>query len=291
MFWVQDLWPESLSATRAVQSWKILKMVERLVRFIYSRCERILVTSSAYSAPIEGHGVDTCRILYFPQSVVDVYKPMTAESDAVERVMMPTGFRIMFAGNIGAAQDFGTILDAAERLKDYSEIHWVIVGDGRMRSWVEQQVKERGLSRSFHLLGRYPIQSMPHFFARADVMLVTLKREPIFALTLPGKIQSYLACGKPIIAALDGEGAILVRESGAGLSCPAQDADALAKAVLAMHRMHEEERKIMGIRGREYYELHFDRNMLINKLTGWMQELINEISELLTRWNMSETIY
>lgn len=73
-------------------------------------------------------------------------------------------------------------------------------------SWVEQQVKERDLSRSYHLLGRYHIQSMPHFFARADVMLVTLKREPIFTLTLPGKIQSYLACGKPIIAALDGEG-------------------------------------------------------------------------------------
>lgn len=283
MFWVQDLWPESLSATGAVQSGKILKMVERLVRFIYSRCERILVTSRAYSAPIERHGVDPCRILYFPQSVEDVYKPMTAESDAIERVMMPTGFRIMFAGNIGAAQDFGTILDAAERLKDYSEIHWVIIGDGRMRSWVEQQVKERGLSGSFHLLGRHPIQSMPHFFALADVMLVTLKREPIFALTLPGKIQSYLACGKVIIAALDGEGALLVRESGAGLSCPAQDANALAKAVLAMHRMPEEDRKKMGIRGREYYELNFDRNMLINKLSGWMQELVNEVKDFKQR--------
>ena len=283
IFWVQDLWPESLSATGAVQSEKILKMVERLVRFIYRRCERILVTSRAYSAPIERHGVDPCHILYFPQSVEDVYKPMTAESDAIERVMMPTGFRIMFAGNIGAAQDFGTILDAAERLKDYSEIHWVIIGDGRMRSWVEQQVKERGLSRNFHLLGRYPIQSMPHFFALADVMLVTLKREPIFALTLPGKIQSYLACGKPIIAALDGEGALLVRESGAGLSCPAQDADALAKAVLAMHRIPDEDRKIMGIRGREYYAVNFDRNILISKLTGWMQELVNEVEDFKQR--------
>ena len=280
IFWVQDLWPESLSATGAVQSEKILKMVERLVRFIYRRCERILVTSRAYSAPIERHGVDPCHILYFPQSVEDVYKPLTAESDAIEHGKMPTGFRIMFAGNIGAAQDFGTILDAAERLKDYSEIHWVIIGDGRMRSWVEQQVKERGLSRNFHLLGRYPIQSMPHFFALADVMLVTLKREPIFALTLPGKIQSYLACGKPIIAALDGEGALLVRESGAGLSCPAQDADALAKAVLAIHGMPDEDRKKMGVRGRKYYELNFDRNMLINKLTGWMQELVREAEDL-----------
>ena len=144
IFWVQDLWPESLSATGAVQSEKILRMVERLVRFIYSRCERILVTSRAYSAPIERHGVDPSRILYFPQSVEDVYKPLTAESDAIEHGKMPTGFRIMFAGNIGAAQDFGTILDAAERLKDYSEIHLVIIGDGRMRSWVEPQVKERG---------------------------------------------------------------------------------------------------------------------------------------------------
>ena len=121
---------------------------------------------------------------------------------------------------------------------------------------------------------------MPQFFALADVMLVTLKREPIFALTLPGKIQSYLACGKPIIAALDGEGALLVRESGAGLSCPAQDADALAKAVLAIHGMPDEDRKKMGVRGRKYYELNFDRNMLINKLTGWMQELVREAEDL-----------
>ena len=117
-------------------------------------------------------------------------------------------------------------------------------------------------------------------FLLADVMLVTLKKEPIFALTISVKVQSYLACCKPIIAALDGEGALLVRESGARLSCPAQDSDALAKAVLAIHGMPDEDRKKMGVRGRKYYELNFDRNMLINKLTGWMQELVRDAEDL-----------
>lgn len=274
MFWVQDLWPESLSATGAVRSEKIITIVTWLARMIYKGCDKILVTSRAYLGKIERLGVSSDSLCYFPQSAEELYQPLVMESNAPEHGLMPTGFRVIFAGNIGAAQDFGTILDAAERLKDYSEIHWVIIGDGRMRTWVEQQVKERGLSRSFHLLGRYPLESMPHFFALADVMLVTLKREPIFALTLPGKIQSYLACGKPVIAALDGEGGHLIEESKAGLSCPAEDSHALAEAILRMYKMPKSELENMGKHGREFYLANFERNMLIDRLQSWMQELL-----------------
>lgn len=272
MFWIQDLWPESLSATGAIKSKKALKVVEKLVRFIYSGCDLILVQSRAFSPSIEKEGVDPCRIAYFPNSAEELYKPVEVELDAPERSMIPAGFCVMFAGNIGAAQDFETILSAAEQLKEYADIHWVIVGDGRMRPWVEAQIDERGLTETVHLLGRHPVELMPRFFSIADVMLVTLKKEYIFSLTIPSKVQSYLACAKPIIAALDGEGARVIEESGAGVTCSAENPQALAEAVLKMYRLTEADLHDIGLRGRRYFEQHFERTVLLERLNNWIKE-------------------
>lgn len=273
MFWIQDLWPESLSATGAVRNPLILNMIGKLVRNIYSYCDQVLVQSEGFFSHVEGMGVDPGRVRYFPNWAEEMYKPLKVEKDVSENLDVPTGFRVMFAGNIGAAQDFGTILAAAERLKAYPDIQWVILGDGRMRPWVEQQIQDRELAGTVHLLGRHPLERMPRYFSLADVMFVTLKREPIFALTIPGKVQSYLACGRPIIAALDGEGARVVERAGAGLTCPAEDAEALGDRVLAMYRMSVSEREAMGLRGRAYFEAHFERKMLLDRLEGWMKEL------------------
>lgn len=272
-FWVQDLWPESLSATGAVSSPWILRQVERLVRFIYRGCDRVLVQSEAFIPSIEKLGVSRDRIAYFPNSAEDLYEPVTLPEDAPERASLPHGFRVMFAGNIGAAQDFGTILGAAERLKSYPDIHWLILGDGRMLPWVREQIEERGLGASVHLLGRYSVEAMPRYFSLADAMLVTLKKEPIFALTIPSKLQSYLACGRPIIAALDGEGARVVQEASAGVVAPAEDADGLAEAVLRMYRMDAGTREQTGLNGLWYFKAHFERAMLLDRLEGWLHEL------------------
>jgi glycosyltransferase involved in cell wall biosynthesis len=273
IFWVQDLWPESLSATGAVSSQWVLRIVERLVRFIYRGCDQILVQSRGFFQPIQRMGVDVERIRYFPNSVEEFYHPVSLENDATERGEVPGGFRVMFAGNIGAAQDFEVILSAAGILRSHPEIQWVVIGDGRLGSWVGEQVQERGLAGNVHLLGRRPQESMPRYFALADVLLVTLRKDPIFALTIPSKLQSYLACGKPIVAALDGEGARVVVESGAGRSAPSGDANALADAIMEIYRLPEHERAAMGLRGRQYYQTHFNRERLLDILETWMMEL------------------
>ena len=275
MFWVQDLWPESLSATGAVQSRTIINLVSRIVKLIYQGCDKILVTSRAYVTSIEKYGIESARILYFPQYVEPIYKPLVLAYDASERAIMPVGFRVVFAGNIGAAQDFGSILDAADILKAFTDIQWIIIGDGRMRTWVVEQVQQRKLTKTVHLLGRYPVESMPRFFSLADVLMVSLKRAPIFSLTVPGKVQSYMACGKPIIAALDGEGARMIEESGAGIVCPTENPDMLAKAVMRMYGMPEVQREEMGKHARDYYTANFEQNMLLNKFEEWAQELYN----------------
>jgi len=276
MFWVQDLWPETLSATRAVSSKRILKTVEMMVCFIYRRCNRILVQSRAFFAPMEKLAIDSSRIAYFPNSAEELYQPMVVEPEAPEHIGMPEGFRVMFGGNIGAAQDFETILKAAELLKGYSDIHLVVIGDGRMRPWVEVQIREHNLAKNVHLLGRHSVEAMPRYFSLADALLVTLRKEPIFELTIPSKIQSYLACAKPIIAALDGEGARIIKEAGAGLTCPAENPEALAKAVLTLYNMPQLERQVMGTRGRTYFNSHFEHKMLLDRLEIWMEELIKD---------------
>jgi colanic acid biosynthesis glycosyl transferase WcaI len=277
MFWVQDLWPESLSATGTVRARWILKAVERLVHLIYTGCERILVQSHAFTESVIALGARPERVLYFPNSAEALYQPVDARG-VHPSVQLPNGFRVMFAGNIGAAQSFETILGAAEALRSNSEIQWLILGDGRLLSWVEQEVVRRGLSGTVHLLGRHPVNSMPGWFAHADALLVTLKRDPIFALTIPSKLQSYMACARPIIAALDGEGARVVREAGAGIAVPAEDAEALARAVLEMYKMPPAEREGMGARGREYFLREFERDMLLERLDRWMKELVGEMS-------------
>ena len=274
MFWVQDLWPESLAATGAVSSNRILSFVAGIVKFIYRRCDKILITSQSFRKSVELHNGSPENILYFPQSAEDIFQPVTEKQVASELDSIPRGFWIMFAGNVGAAQDFKTIIASAKKLKEYEDIHWVIVGDGRMREWAENEAKKFGLSNKFHFLGRHPLEKMPAFFSHADALLVSLRKEPIFALTIPAKIQSYLACGRPIIAALDGEGAKIIDDACAGFTCPAETPEALAQIVLKMYETPKSEREIMGAKGRKYYEANFDRNMLLDKLEGWMRDLV-----------------
>ncbi len=273
MFWVQDLWPESLSATGAIRSPRILRLVAKLVAFIYRHCDRILVQSQGFVAPVAALSDDPGRIRYFPNWAEALYEPTQVEQNAPEVRELPGGFKIVFAGNLGTAQSFETILAAAERLKHHREIYWVILGDGHMKDWIQRQVAERGLSDQIYLLGQRPMQQMPRYFSLADALLVTLRRDPIFALTVPSKVQSYLACGRPIVAALDGEGAAVIEQSGAGLVCAAEDADGLAQSILTLYRMPREGREAMGAKGRQYYEATFERGRLLDQLEGWMQEL------------------
>lgn len=273
VLWLQDLWPESVSATGAVRSGLVLRLIERMVRFIYRRCDRILPTSKAYQPSIVERGGEPSRIVYFPQSVEEIFRPLEGEDHASQEINIPSGFCVMFAGNIGAAQDFPTILGAAERLRGYPDIHLVVLGSGRMMSWVEENVKKRRLESTVHMLGRYPSDAMPRFYAQADAMLLSLRKQPIFALTVPAKLQSYLACARPVIAAVEGEAARIVCEAGAGVACPAEDPVALSDAILAMYRLSKDERHAMGCRGRRYFQQHFDSARLMDRLEGLFAEL------------------
>lgn len=271
LFWVQDLWPETLQAVGAVKSALVLSAVGRLVSFIYKRCDVILAQSKSFIPQIFKHAPAESRVLFFPN-----WSEKTFTSDEVnlapELPSAPGCFSVMFAGNIGDAQDFPAILAAAESLKGHA-IRWLIVGDGRMAPWVAEEIKKRGLHDKVLMLGRFPSERMPSFFQHADALLVSLKDEPIFAMTIPSKLQTYLSAGIPVLAMLNGEGSDVVRESGSGITCGAGDHEGLAKAVLQLSQATPEERLEMGRKGRELSQREFDRDTLISRLEDWMGEL------------------
>ncbi|MBF0191754.1 MAG: glycosyltransferase family 4 protein [Magnetococcales bacterium] len=275
LFWVQDLWPETLSALGVVRSPALLGLVGKLVSFIYNRCELILGQSPGFESNIVQYCDDPGKIRYFPNWTEDVFT-QNAITPAPEITTPPGTFNILFAGNVGEAQDFPAILDAAERLKDHPEIRWLIVGDGRMLEWVRRETVKRGLESSFLLLGRFPLERMPSFYIHADALLVALKRDPVFALTIPNKVQSYLMSGIPILGMLDGEGAAVIRAAGAGLTCPSGDGAGLVEAVLKLHALDAASRKVMGANGHAYAQKEFNRKTLIERLNGWMQQVVTK---------------
>ncbi len=285
LLWVQDLWPESVSAVGAIRRPSLLRLIEGMVRWIYRNCDLILVQSEAFRPKIEKLGGDASRICYLPNWTEDFYKPqeqyqgqkqrqgqVTGQVEGIEETL-PLGFKVMFAGNLGKAQSLETIIEAAKRLRHKSDIFWIIVGDGRDRENFEATVRKENLGERIVFWGRKPAETMPRYFALADALLVTLRAEPIFSYTIPSKVQSYMACGRPIVAALNGEGARIIEESGAGLVGPAEDAETLAQNVLKLYDMSVTEREMTGRRGVEYYRRCFDRRILVDKLELWIGNL------------------
>lgn len=268
VLWVQDLWPESLSATGYVKNRAVLKLVEKVVRFIYRHVDLLLVQSRAFEAPVRALASDT-PIIYYPNSVDDAFS-VAAKDEPPAIPGLDNGFSVMFAGNIGAAQAVDVIVEAASLLKEYPDIHFVVLGDGSCRMQMLDAAQQRGLS-NLHLPGRFPGETMPGFMQKASALLVTLADRPIFAATVPNKVQAYLASGRPIIACLNGEGARLVREAEAGLATPAEDARSLAATVLRLYNLSPGERQKMGENGRRYYQKHFDHQHLVDELIGHLR--------------------
>ena len=270
VLWVQDLWPESLSATGYVKSPMLLKLVKFFVKLVYNQVDLILVQSRAFVEPILKM-VPKKRILYFPNSVGKYFYNSQSNSTPDIQVL-DSGFNLLFAGNIGVAQSMETIVFAASRLRNYPKIKIIIFGAGSRLSWVKEEVRVRGL-KNVVLGGEHPMEAMPHLMRKASALLVTLAGDPIFSLTVPNKIQAYLAVGKPIIASLNGEGARLILEANAGLAVNAEDSIGLANAIIKMYKMTEIQRNQFGENGQFFFKNNFDENVLSDCLIAHFEEL------------------
>jgi len=270
--WVQDLWPESVSAAGNIKSSFVLNLLTKMVMHIYKNSDRVLLQSEAFTSSVEEKGVAKKQIGYIPNWAEDLYSDKSRISIGKYANIIPKGFIVMFAGNIGEAQDFDSILKAAEMTKQFSEIKWVIVGDGRKKAWVENEIIRLGLQETFFLLGRYPMEEIPSFFWCADIMLLSLKNEEIFSLTIPSKVQSYMAFGRPIIGMLNGIGSDLISKAGCGYVGVAGDFVLLADNVIKAYKEESDVLLNMGINGKKYYDQNFSKSIVIDRLIGILEE-------------------
>jgi len=265
--WVQDLWPESVAATTPVKGGPIIKMLEKFVFKVYQKSDAILVQSKAFKESICAKGDFESKLFFAPNWAESTFIGADTSIDS-NFPLQPAKdeFRVMFAGNIGEAQDFGNIIKAANLTKDCQKIKWIIVGDGRARESFEKEMKCLGLEETVKFLGFHPVTEMPKFFAQADAMLVTLTDQFIFSLTIPSRTQAYMASGKPILTMLNGAGNGVVEEAQCGLTANAGDYQKLAENVKKMYAMSKEELAEMGKAAKTYYDKNFAKDMVIDRV-------------------------
>ena len=261
-FWVLDLWPESVLAVGSFSNKYVLKILATMVRWIYKNSDKILITSKGFIPSILSKGDFASKIEYFPNWAESVF---TEKIKEIKLPQLPSGFKIMYAGNMGEAQDFEAIMDAVLKLKNETDIKWIFVGNGRKKSWVDEFVRENNLQNIVFIMGRYPIEQMPTFYQQADVMLLSLNNSPIFTLTVPARLQSYMACGKPIVAMINGEAANIITDAECGLVANSGDSKILAENILKIYDKNCDSTE-MGKKAKIFYSENFDRSMLLNKL-------------------------
>ena len=258
VLYCMDLWPASVAAGGVTEKSVIYRFFHWVSSRIYKRADRLLITSQMFRDYFKNQfDIPDDKIEYLPQyalSNFDTVLPPKEDTDHVD---------LLFAGNIGAVQSLDTVLRAAKLLQDEEKLRWHIVGEGSELENLKKLASQLQLDNViFH--GRKPVEQMPKYYAMADAMLVTLTADPVISLTLPGKVQSYMAAGKPVIAASNGEIPKVIAASGCGFCAPAEDAEKLVEAVkdFLSHPDHQ----LLGANARKYYEENFSRVKFMDKL-------------------------
>ncbi|WP_190989411.1 glycosyltransferase family 4 protein [Pseudarthrobacter sulfonivorans] len=265
--YVLDLWPENLFSVLDIKSKMLRRLAEKVSHWHYRQPDKIVVLSEQMRSKIIGiTGISDDRITVVPQACESLYEEEILDADLAEH--LGAGFKAVFTGNISPAQSFNTIIDAAERLKSEGlAITWVIVGDGMSRSQVELEVARRGLEDVFRFEGHHPVTDVPKYTTLADVLVGCLVRSELLEATIPAKVMSYIASGRPLALAMDGEVRSLVEDAAqCGLVGPAGDSTALAENVRAIYRMTPEERKELGARGKTYHFANLERSIVLGRL-------------------------
>ncbi len=259
-----DLWPASLSAGGIQENTIVYKAFLKLSKWIYNSSDLILITSKMFESYLNNViGLNDKNIKHLPQYAEDLFSQSIATFE-------DDNFNLVFAGNIGDIQSVETIIKAANELKHHTKIIFHIVGDGSKLEECKQ------LAESFELeniifYGRCPVNEMPYYYGMADAMLITLKDDKILSYTLPGKVQSYMAAGKPIIGAINGETRHVIEEAECGLCCDAEDYRALANLILEFR--NSDKKELMGLNSKQFYFKNYSKEKFMKELESVMINL------------------
>jgi len=276
LYAVNDLWPESVEATGMLRSRQLLGWIGRLERFVYRRAGAIAVISHGIKKNLIGKGVPPEKVYVIPHWADEsLYRPVPPDPQLAQHLGMAGRFSIVFAGQLGLAQALDVVLDAAEELSDLADVQFVLVGDGTDSDRLRRAARDRGLA-NVRFIGRQPGARMPHIFAVSDVLLVHLRNDPLFRITIPSKTMAYMACGRPLLMAVEGDAADLVCSTGAGVTCRSENAKDLAEAVRRLRAMSREERENLGRTGREAFLASYSRGVLLDRYEALLSAMAGQ---------------
>jgi len=274
ILWVQDLWPESINSTSYSLPKVLIKIIRSIVRYIYNQVDLILVTSSGFiSKIVSDFNIPNHKTRHLPNTIDKIFlSPNITEKNISDNLKsFKSKFNILFTGNVGSAQSIETVINAALILKrkKIDNINYLIVGSGSKLEDHRDKIKTECLD-NIHFLGQYPLEDMPGFIRFADVLLITLTKEEVFNLTVPNKMQSYLASNKPVLGSLSGAGADLIKKVGCGLASEAEDAESLATNSIRMSEMSISELKEMSHKGLSFFKENYSDDVFLLNLKEYI---------------------
>lgn len=266
---VQDLWPENIIAVTGITNKLIIGCVNKLVNYIYKNCDLLLTASPSFVKRIQNRLINLEKVKYWPQ-----YSVVTKEKGS-NNLLDKDKINIVFTGNIGEAQGIDLAIESANILKN-EPIHWHFIGDGRRKNQLEELSKKYHLENIVTFHGFKPENEIPKYLAGADVALLILKPDPVFEMTIPAKLQTYLSCGVPILGCVSGEGKRVILEANAGLVSDEISVSALVEVCKKFINLNDEKRKVFSENAFSYGEKHFNKEKLLKELENYMEVMKNE---------------
>jgi len=269
--YVLDLWPENLFSVIDVKNKPLRKLATRISHWHYRKADKIIAMSKKMKEILTAiTNLPDDKIAVIPQHGEKIYERIEHDSSLEKR--FSKGFNIVFAGNISPAQSFETIIEAAKEIKKngIKDINWIIVGDGMSKNWLEKEISKNKLSDIFYLEGFKPIEEIPKYQTLADILVACLVKSPLLDCTIPAKVTSYFASGKPVILAMDGEVQEIVNSNKCGFAGPAENSDLLYENVKKMYLTSKGDRMKMGLNSKNYYLKTFERNVNLKKMYNFI---------------------
>jgi len=272
--YVLDLWPENLFSVIRIKNPLLRKVAFKVSHWHYKHVDKLIVLSEKMrNQLIAVTGIAEDKIIILPQACEKIYEAEIHDKDLAKR--FSKGFNVVYAGNISPAQSFETVIDAAKLLKNTAhDINWIIVGDGMSRKWLEAEVAKAGLKDIFYFEGQKPIEDIPKYTDIADTLIGCLVKSDLLEATIPAKVMSYFAAGKPMVLAMDGEVQKLVNDTvKCGYAGPTGDAKQFADNVERVYALSLSERKQMGGRSKDYHFKFFERSIILTRMYDFIFNL------------------
>lgn len=275
--YVQDLWPENVMTVTGITKSSIIKPIDKMVDYVYKKSDKIFATSPSFVDAICNRKIKVPKekVFYWPQYAEEFYKPIDKEKAKKEidrnDVLSNSEFKVIFTGNIGVAQGLQVLPRTAQLLKN-ENIKFIIVGDGRYLQELRAEIMLLNVNEKFMMIPRQPAEKIPEILALCDVAFLSFSNDDLWKKTIPAKLQSYMACGMPIIASAQGETKRVIEEAKCGVCVPINDAEKLSSALVEMRNLNL---KQMSVNSRKYFENNFDKQKLMDQMEKHISSIIN----------------